>query len=184
MTMEDLAIPIRQNQKIQTERLVLKSYSEQDAEALVQLLTNEEVTKTFMVPDFTSEDQVWKLAEKLIAFSRVEDTGHLEYGIYFADTLIGFINDCGVENDTIEVGYVIHPAYKGRGFATEAVTAVIQDLFRMGFGKVKAGYFRENTASRRVMEKCGMAKTAQQDTEEYRGVRHVCEYYEIKNPVG
>ena len=36
---------------IQTQRLTLHVISEKDTEQLVQLLTNNEITKTFMVPD-------------------------------------------------------------------------------------------------------------------------------------
>ena len=81
----------------------------------------------------------------------------------------------------IEIGYVIHPDYKGLGYATEAVLAVINDLFRMVFHKIVAGYFEENTASCRVMEKCGMRQIDKSDTEEYRGINHICRYYEITN---
>lgn len=48
----------------------------------------------------------------------------------------------------------------------------------MGFRKVKAGYFEENEASRRVMEKCGMKQLSYTDEIEYRGITHKCLYYE------
>ena len=47
--------------------------------------------------------------------------------------LIGFINDCGADDHTIEIGYTIDPAYKGQVYATEAVKAVIDELLSMGF---------------------------------------------------
>ena len=52
-------------------------------------------------------------------------------------------------------------------------------LREMGFRRVTAGYFQENDASRRVMEKCGMVRTDQTDEDEYRGERRVCRYCEI-----
>ena len=58
-----------------------------------------EITKTFMVPEFTTEEQVLDVVSKLLEFSKVEDTTHLEYGIYLQDQLIGFINDCGIEDE-------------------------------------------------------------------------------------
>ena len=77
------------------------------------------------------------MAETFISFSQIEDVEHLAYGIYTDDWLIGFINDCDMENDTIEIGYVIHPDYQGKGYATEAVHAMIEELLKMGFRKVK-----------------------------------------------
>ena len=78
---------------IQTQRLTLHVILEKDTEQLVQLLTNHEITKTFMVPDLKTPEQVTALAETLISFSQIEDVEHLAYGIYTDDWLIGFIND-------------------------------------------------------------------------------------------
>lgn len=174
-----MALPIKKKAWIETERLIIKPYSPEDADGLVNLLMNPEITKTFMVPRFESVEQMKGLAEKLIDFSREEDTTHLEYGIYLDGEIIGFINDCGMKDEEIEIGYVIHPDHQGQGYATEAVRAIICELREMGFRKVTAGYFAENTASRRVMEKCGMRQTDVTDEEEYRGERHVCRYCEI-----
>ena len=61
--------------------------------------------------------------------------------------MIGFVNDCGYDDEAIELGYVIDPAFKGRGFATEAVNAVINELREMGFKKVVAGFLKEISAA-------------------------------------
>lgn len=174
-----IPIPIQKKTRIPTKRLTLRPYSQQDVPALTELLTDPEITKTFMVPEFTSPEQAEALAKKLVAFSQPEDTAHLEYGIALDGKLIGFLNDCGVTGDEIEIGYVIHPAYQGRGYATEALEAVLGELREMGFRAVTAGYFSENTASRRVMEKCGMTHTDVTDEEFYRGRTHLCRYCRI-----
>lgn len=174
-----MALPIKKKAQIKTKRLILKPYSEQDIGALIDLLTNPEVTSTFMVPELESRSRAEELARKLIVFSQPDDTKHLECGIYLGEKLIGFINDCGAEDDEIEIGYVIHPQYQRHGYATEAVHAVITELREMGYRKVTAGYFSENTASLRVMEKCGMQKATITEEEDYRGQRHICKYCEI-----
>lgn len=174
-----MALPIKKKALIETERLTIKPYASEDAAFLSALLTDPEIAKTFMVPEFDSPEQAEALAKKLIAFSREEDTAHLEYGIYLDGKRIGFVNDCGVEDEEIEIGYVIHPEYQGHGYATEAVRAVIGELREMGFRKVTAGFFEENTASRRVMEKCGMKQNSAAEREEYRGEYHICRYCEI-----
>ena len=176
-----MTIPVKKKTFIKTERLIIKPYATEDVEGLISLLTNPDITQTFMVPEFESYEQMEELAKKLITFSQVEDTTHLEYGIYLGERLIGFLNDCGMEEKEIEIGYVIHPDYQGKGYATEAVKAIIRELFEMGFEKVTAGYFAENEASRRVMEKCGMQQTGITDEEEYRGIQHICHYCEINS---
>lgn len=70
---------ITQADCIRTGRLELRSYESGDAKRIVELLTNPEVSKTFMVPGFQSEQQALDLAHKLIAFSKTEDTAHLEF---------------------------------------------------------------------------------------------------------
>ena len=76
-----MALPIKKKALIKTERLIIKPFSSEDVDGLVNLLLNPEITKTFMVPKFESVEQMKDLAEKLIDFSREEDTTHLEYGI-------------------------------------------------------------------------------------------------------
>ena len=176
---KDMTLPIKKKSMLETRRLTIKPYALEDVDGLVELLTNPEITKTFMVPEFASMEQAQNLAKKLIAFSQKEDTKHLEYGIYLDGKLIGFINDCGVEKDEIEIGYAIHPDYQGNGYATEAVQAIICELRDMGFRKVIAGFFEENIASSRVMQKCGMRPNGVTEEEEYRGKCHVCHYYEF-----
>lgn len=167
----------KKKDKLITERLVLRAYDECDSDAMVEMLTNEEIKKTFMIPDFDDRGQAEALFEKIKGFSRSDD--HFEYGIYLDGTLIGFLNDCEIEGEAIEVGYVIHPRYKGNGYATEALQAAIDELFRMGYKHVSAGFFEENTASRRVMEKSGMHKLPNEDDEEYQGIVHHCLYFGI-----
>lgn len=174
-----MARSIRKKALLQTERLILKPYSKQDTNGLIDILTTPEVTDTFMVPEMESRRHLEELVQKLIAFSQIEDDKHLEYGIYLNGQIIGFVNDCGIEDDEIEIGYVVHPRYQGHGYAAEAVQAVLTELREMGFQKIIAGYFSENTASLRVMQKCGMQQTDQTEEVEYRGRKHICRYCEL-----
>lgn len=115
-----MQLPIIKKALIKTERLCIKPYTLEDFSGLAELLANPEITKTFMVPKFESFEQMENMIKRLISYSRTEDTKHLEYGIYFDAKLIGFINDCGVKNEEIEIGYVIHPAYQGHGYTYRA----------------------------------------------------------------
>lgn len=164
---------------IETKNLIIKNLQASDEDELVTLFENEDIKKTYMIPDYDSRDKVVELAKKQIVFS--SDDKHYIYGVHFDNKLIGFINDCGIEDGIIEMGYFIDPAYQNRGFASESFKAVIDDLFKLGFKAVRAGYFEENIASKRVMEKCGLKSIAYEDDEEYKGVMHHCKYMEIQN---
>ncbi len=167
----------KKSEKLQTPRLILKPFDECDRQQMVDVLCNKDIKKTYMIPDFDDKKQAEPLFEKLMNFSRADN--HFVYGIYFNDRVIGFVNDCEIKDSTIEIGYVITPEHQGKGFATEAVQICIDELFRMGFSRIRAGFFEENMASCRVMEKCGMHKFDLEEDIEYKGVLHHCLYYEI-----
>lgn len=163
---------------IKTRRLILQPFTEADQDAMEQLLCNEKIKETFMLPDFTSADEVARLFDKFMEWS--QDDSRYERGIYLEHKLIGFVNTVEIVEDTIELGYVIHPDYHSCGYASEALRAVIADLFAKGYHTVCGGAFQENIASCRVMEACGMKRISRTADVEYRGSVHPCVYYAIK----
>lgn len=58
-----------------------------------------------------------------------------------------------------ELGWVLHPAFVGQGYATEAIRAVIDTCFgALGLRRVHAGCFAANEPSWRLMERLGMRR--------------------------
>ena len=58
-----------------------------------------------------------------------------------------------------ELGWVLDPAYAGRGYETEAIRAVIDVCFGvLGLRRVHAGCFADNEPSWRLMERLGMRR--------------------------
>jgi RimJ/RimL family protein N-acetyltransferase len=58
-----------------------------------------------------------------------------------------------------ELGWVLDPEYTGRGYATEAIHAVIDVCFGpLGLRRVHAGCFADNEPSWRLMERLGMRR--------------------------
>jgi RimJ/RimL family protein N-acetyltransferase len=75
------------------------------------------------------------------------------------DTIIGA---CGLmdQDGTPELGYWLGAPYWGKGYATEAMHAVIDYAFSdLGHEALQAGARVTNPASRRVLEKCGFQWT-------------------------
>ena len=60
------------------------------------------------------------------------------------------------ERGQVEIGYGIDPAFRGKGYASEAMEAAIQWAFANGAQTVIAKINPGNDASRRVLEKVGM----------------------------
>ena len=151
-------------------------------DAAIRIFINDEVKQTYMLPVFPDREAAQKLFDRLRQLSLEKD--RFVYGIYHGDALVGFLNDVVRKDTTIELGYVIHPDHKSRGYATEALCAAIEELFRIGYDVVKTGAFQENAASIRVMQKSGMTLTNETEELEYRGKIHTCVYYEMKKEAG
>ncbi len=163
---------------IKTERLTLTPIDAEDRAELIALLSDEEVGKTYMLPSPMDEVTAGALFTHMQKLSERED--RYVFALRLLSELIGVINDTCIENSEIEIGYAISPAYKNQGYMSEAVGALIEYLFSIGYGRVVAGAFSENSASIRVMEKCGMHRIEKTEKIEYRGKMHDCIYYAIE----
>lgn len=167
------------NKMIKTDRLEIKPFREIDRSNMAELLMNSEIKKTFMIPDFKTREEMFQMIERLREFSLSDN--HFCRGIYVKDYLIGFVNDVETDNDAIELGYVIHPSFQNKGYATEMLKSVINKLLHDKFSTVAAGAFIENTASIRVMQKCGMNKISREEVITYHGRKRHCIYYSISS---
>jgi RimJ/RimL family protein N-acetyltransferase len=140
---------------IETARLVLRAPRRDDAKAIAVLANDRRVAEnTARVPHpYAIED-----AEQFIAAVNQHD-GNACFAITLGGTPIGV---CGVDlrEDGAEIGYWLGVPYWGRGFATEAVRAVIDHAFGdLAYETLQAGALVSNPASRRVLEKCGFQWT-------------------------
>lgn len=153
----------------------LRQIQPEDKERMLDILTSEKVNKTYMLPDFAHREDALPLFQRLMHMS--QGTEKFVRAIALEDGLIGFMNQVEVQNGTIELGYVIHPDFHGKGCMTQALQLAFPELFRLGYEEVITGAFSTNAASIRVMEKCGMTRLSKTDEIEYRGITHTCVYY-------
>lgn len=153
----------------------LREIHPDDQDRMLDILTSNVVNKTYMLPDFDRREDAIPLFERLMALSK--DDGKYVRAIDLDSKLIGFLNQTDTKQHGIELGYVIHPAFHGHGYMTQALDLAMDELFAQGYRQVNTGAFSTNKASIRVMEKCGMI--LQELTEEipYRGQIHTCIYY-------
>ncbi len=156
---------------------MLRPFEEKDRANMIRLLRNAQVAKTYMLPDFADDAEAGKLFDRLVTLS--QDESRFFRAIDLDGQAIGMINDTGIEGGMIELGYVVHPDHHNQGHATKALGEAIHFLFSKGFSTVRTGYFEENLASRRVMEKNGMQEIELTEGIEYRGQHHLCRYLEI-----
>ncbi len=140
---------------LETERLVLRAPQRADVKAIVRLVNDRRVAEnTARIPHPYGIDD----AERFIAAVNRQD-GEATFAVIHGGDLIGV---CGVEpgDNAPEIGYWLGAPYWGRGYATEAVRAVIDHAFgAVGHDTLQAGARVGNPASRRVLEKCGFQWT-------------------------
>jgi 8-oxo-dGTP diphosphatase len=72
-----------------------------------------------------------------------------------------FIGVVGFGGDTTmpEMGYWIGLAYRGQGYATEAILRLVEHAAALGVPRIHADTFLDNPASARVLAKAGFAVT-------------------------
>ena len=161
--------------QFETERLEIKPIKMEDKEGVLDLLTNKIVGKTYMLPAYKDRAEAEPLFQRLLQLGK--DENRYVAGVYLDGKFIGMMNAVEIKGDQIEMGYAYLPAYYNRGYATEAFKGAIDYLLDSGFATVLAGAFSNNSASLRVMEKCGMKKQDYTDELEYRGITYTCIYY-------
>ena len=145
--------------EIKTERLILRRISVFDAEDMYEYSSDAEVTKYLLWdthPSLHYTSQYTEYLQKRYAVGDFYD---------WAVTLRGsgkMIGTCGFsrflpEYKTGEVGYVLNRSFWGRGYASEALSAVITFGFEhIGLHRIMAVCMAENGASLAVMKKCGL----------------------------
>ena len=140
---------------LRTDRLTLRAPCRNDVPAIVRFAGDRRVAaNTARIPHPYGADD----AEQFIASANRED-GSVTFAIVFDGALIGV---CGIDPrpDGPELGYWLGAPYWGRGYATEAVRAVIDHAFgELGLQMLQSGARVSNPASRRVLEKCGFQWT-------------------------
>ena len=143
--------------KIETERLFITEFTEDMARAVHENSLDEDNRR--FVPDEVFETV--EEAEETIAFlmSRYGKTdGPLAYPVIrkIGGENIGYVQLVPIEDGKWEIGYHIAKKYTGSGYATEAVSAFLPIIANMvGISEVSGICLSENTASERVLRKCG-----------------------------
>ena len=144
---------------LQTERLILRSLTLEDAQDVQHLAGERDVASTVIRIPHPYEDG---MAEAWIR--SCYDTFEKEEGLHFAITLrmernlIGVIGlELDQESENSELGYWIGKPYWNLGYATEAAKAVVAYGFEvLKLNRIHAYFFKRNAASGRVLEKIGM----------------------------
>lgn len=147
------------NIMFETERLIVRQFRDDDAQKLYENHKDAEVRRWFPNECYADPEEA---LDAIRFYIDCVDRGHLPFvlGVELKETqeLIGDTGISEVEGkpDEAEIGYCIGEKYRGKGYASELLTAIsgyVVSRFgiRTIFGRVVHG----NAASAKVLEKNG-----------------------------
>jgi RimJ/RimL family protein N-acetyltransferase len=152
---------------IQTERLLLRRWKEEDREPFYRLNSDPRVME-FMPACLTHP-------ESDLLFDRInEHFRKHDFGLYAAElredeSFIGFVGLSVPSFEArftpcVEIGWRLSAVHWGRGLAAEGARVVVKRAFdELGLDELVSFTVPENARSRRVMEKIGMTHDESED---------------------
>jgi RimJ/RimL family protein N-acetyltransferase len=160
-----VAVVLEPAYPLRTERLDLRPYQDDDVDFLAELQADPEVTRYLYYGPLTREESAEALARKL-GHRVLRGDGDLL-------SLVAVLRATGervgeatliyrsVEHAGGEVGYLVHPAHRRRGYATEMTAEMLRVAFEdLRLHRVVGRLDGRNTASATVLEKLGMRREA------------------------
>jgi RimJ/RimL family protein N-acetyltransferase len=168
-----------------TERLLLRRSVPEDAEAISAYRSKPHVSR-YQGWERTDPDAIRDQIREMARRAPGEPGGWVQLSVLERETgrLVGDVglSPAAGEHGVVKVGYTTDPAYQRRGYATEAVRALVDYAFEaLGADVVRAYADAENAASIRVAEKAGM-RLIERIEHTYDGERWFGVRYEIDRP--
>ena len=146
--------------RIETPRLILRMAQIEDAEPMFHNWASDpEVTKFLTWPAYQSIDSAYPVLNMWIRDYEKPDFYQWMIELKEISEPIGSISVVHHRDDiaAAEIGYCIGQSWWHKGIMTEALTAVMQFLFKeVGMNRIEAKHDINNPNSGGVMKKCGM----------------------------
>ncbi|PJJ56768.1 RimJ/RimL family protein N-acetyltransferase [Mumia flava] len=174
--------------EIRTERLLLRSYVPSDAPRVLDLRSRYEVIRWLSDPPYVlmetlDEAEAWIAKES----APNPDPRMRSYAVEVADTglVVGTVMVAALprtEPPEYQIGWHLHPDSQGRGYATEAARALLDDTFvrfdgsgpdRPPVDELWCDMFADNDASAAVARRLGFRDTGIRDDPWYDGDGHI-----------
>lgn len=145
---------------IQTERLVLREFTQDDYEAIHKGASNLNVVR-YMTWGPNKEDDSRRFIQYAIQTQIVRPRIHNQLAVTLEGKVVGGcdFNINSSEHGEGEIGYLLDEPYWGKGYATEIARALIDFGFREhNMHRIIAKCDARNEGSFNIMEKCGMKR--------------------------
>ena len=141
--------------RLETDRLILRKFTEDDLEALYYMHSDEEVNRFLpWFPLRNMEDAKAFYEERFVSRYREERAYGYAVCLKENDYPVGYVNVS--MDDSYDFGYGLRRKFWHRGIITEAGKAVIEQLRRDGILYITATHDVNNPRSGSVMKRLGM----------------------------
>lgn len=165
---------MKTNYILETPRLLLREFREEDAPHFFELNEDPEVIRYTGDPPFASVEAARQF---LLDYDQYEKHGYGRWAVLLKPESARpeWIGWCGLkyipELDETDVGFRFFRRYWGRGYATEAARACLDYGFgALGLKRIVGRAMKENAASVRVLQKIGMEFWKEFDFMEHPGL--------------
>lgn len=141
---------------IKTARLILRPIEKKDAQAIFAYAKLPQVGPSAGWVPLKTVDEAHQFIRASIQKQREGQPGVWSIVLPESRTVIGTIEVHSLHKHKAEVGFALHPSYWNKGYTTEATKAVMVYVFeRLKLSRLAYCHFLDNSASKRVAEKCG-----------------------------
>jgi len=168
---------------IETKNLILRPYTLADSQLVAKLAGDIRVAETTLnIPHPYSED----LAREWISTHKnnwLNRTG-ISYAVILKSCaqLVGTASLVSISGEEAELGYWIGHEFWGKGYATEAASALVHQAFeKFSISVIIAEHLSSNPASGKVMAKIGMVKVDDIKKRDRNGLLSQIEVYKIES---
>ncbi|MFT4412222.1 GNAT family N-acetyltransferase [Fredinandcohnia humi] len=143
-------------QDFTTERLHVRKMTASDATELFKIWSDPVVTQFMNIENMTEEKQAIDIINYL--GNLADENKAIRYSIIERNTnkIIGSCgyNSLDFENSKCEIGYEIAHQYWGKGYASEAISMLLENAFNnLNLNRVEAKVEIDNVASVKVLQK-------------------------------
>jgi RimJ/RimL family protein N-acetyltransferase len=146
---------------IPAERVRLRWLTDADVDDLFEVFGDPDVMKYWSCPPFVSRDQAQELVDEI--HRHFAEKSLFQWGIELVDQgrVIGTctLAEPSVQNRRAELGFALGRAWWGRGYAREAVEALLAFAFgELDLHRIEADADPRNDASIRLLERIGFSR--------------------------
>jgi len=155
------SMDLTRTMQIETDRLILRPFAPNDAAAVTTLAGNGKVARmTAVIPHPYPKGLA---ADWIAGHAAARESGAaFTFAITLDGAVIGAVGLTRADGVRFALGYWIGEPWWGRGIATEAAQGIIRFAREtLGLAELEATFLDLNSASGRVLAKCGFVRTGE-----------------------